>query len=201
MAPDPTPGDLGDLSEPRLPGVDAGWDAAAASAAADPPPGAKRRPGRPLGSKNKRPLSDAQLAQRRNANANRTKTASTGRTGPTDTQLRDAVANLYAVTGFGVSYADQEIGQTLAGIADTAADAWLHLAQQNPAVRRALVQLTTASSTGELLMAHAPLMALVVARFTGAAAGPIPTEAHETGSNGYGSTGPSMFTAAAGYAG
>jgi hypothetical protein len=42
----------------------------------------------------------------------------------------------------------------------------VRLGQQNPAVRRVLVQMTTAGAAGELLTAHAPLMALVAMRIS-----------------------------------
>jgi hypothetical protein len=100
-------------------------------------------------------------AAKREGRAPRTTTA---KAGPTDAQLKAAVAGVYAMAGTGVAFVDQEFGLTLAAVGEAAAEAWMHLAQQNPAVRRALVKMTTASAASELLMAHAPLLMLGVAR-------------------------------------
>lgn len=70
------------------------------------------------------------------------------------------------MTGFGLGWVDSEVGQTLAECGATAADAWVRLGQQNPAVRRVLVQVTTAGAASELFVAHSPLVALMVARLT-----------------------------------
>jgi hypothetical protein len=141
-------------------------DPAAVSAASDPLPGSKKK-GRPLGSKNKRPRTPAQIAaQRANLDKGRAAMASRAavRTGPTDAQLRDAVAGLYGATGMGVAFLDQELGQTVASCAESAAEAWVKMGQQSPAVRRGRVSLTTTGAAGELLAAHMPLVALAMAR-------------------------------------
>lgn len=180
----------------ELPALDsAPVDPAQASAAADPLPGAKRGRGRPKGSKDKAPRTPRQIASAQ-ANLASARAKQAQRVGPTDKQLEEAVAGLYAMTGMGVGWFDQEIGLTIAECSERAAAAWMHLAQQNPAVRRALVQLTTATAAGELLTAHLPIMALVVARLSSRNV-PTTPEGEPVATNGFGQ----VFTAAPGYAG
>ena len=163
--------DTSDQPTEPLPGIaPPPVDPAEASAASDPLPGPKKKGGWPKGRpRPKRVLTEAQKAA---ARANGAKGAAAvaakrmERTGPTDAQLRDAVAGMYAATGIGVAFLDQEVGQTVAACGQAAADAWVHLGQQNPAVRRALVSLTTAGAAGELIAAHMPLLALTTARIS-----------------------------------
>lgn len=183
MAVDPAPEDLGDELPP---------DPAASSAATDPLPGTKRPRGRPPGSTNRRPsgpLSPAQLEQRRAAA--KSGAARVGRTGPTDAQLKESIVALYGMTGFGLGWIDPEIGQTLAECSSTAAEAWVRLGQQNPAVRRVLVQITTAGAASELFVAHSPLVALMVARLTSRNIITVPADA---GANGAPFMAPPPFT-------
>lgn len=162
--------DAGGEPEP-LPGLDPPAptvDPAEASAAADPLPGAKKRGGWPKGKpRGRRPMTEAQKAAAR-ANGIKGAAAQAAKrreqSGPTDAQLREAVAGMYAATGMGVAFIDQQLGQTVAQCSTAAADAWVHLGQQNPAVRRVLVSMTTAGAAGELIAAHMPLLALTMAR-------------------------------------
>lgn len=169
-------------------------DPAAASAASDPLPGTRRR-GRPKGSKTKVRRTPAQIEAAK-ANLAKGRVTATAKAGPTDAQLREAVGQLYAMTGMGVAFLDQEIGQAVAACAESAADAWLHMAQQSPAVRRVLVSLTTASATGELIMAHAPLLAVVTTRIQRRNAPSAPGPVDAPGAGPVNGTGPAFPFAA-----
>lgn len=147
-------------------------DAAASSAAADAAPKSKRGPGRPKGSRTRTPAqkaawSKAQAARRAGVKA---PAAPRPASAVTDAELAKAIDQLYGFAGMGIGFA----GLTDVGMAVATCQpgkAWVNLSRSNPALRRALESLAGSSALGELLMAHAPLFALVMAKVNPAMAG------------------------------
>lgn len=90
---------------------------------------------------------------------------------PADKKLGAELASAYqgiglAVIGIGISREDngvRDTGVSMVNHAEQAAEAWLDLADQNPAVKRALKKFTEASAIGSLVVVHlsmaAPLLA------------------------------------------
>lgn len=146
------------------PEVEVEVDPAEASAAGDPLPGKRKRP---MNQRQKDAMARGRataLANRRAKAAAKSKTAAPSRVGPTDRQLAEAVANFYALLGMGIGVADAELGQAVALCSDPAGQAWVHVSQQSPAVRRVLVSTAGTGAVAELIFAHSPLFALVLRR-------------------------------------
>lgn len=149
-------------------------DAAASSAAADAGPKARRGPGRPKGSRTRTPAqkaawSKAQAARR--AGTPKAPGAPRATTTVTDAELAKAIDQLYGFAGMGIGFAGlTDVGMAVASC-QGAGRAWVNLAHTNPALRRVLESLAGSSAMGELVMAHAPIFALVMAKVNPAMAG------------------------------
>jgi hypothetical protein len=84
------------------------------------------------------------------------------RGGNKTTRLRDDIAQFYgtlgmAAVGIGIATGDAGIngtGQAIVMRADTIADAWVELAQKNLKVKKALEQITGATSMGGIIGVH-----------------------------------------------
>lgn len=79
------------------------------------------------------------------------------------TPLRTQLLGTISLVGTVVFTIDPYDGQVILGRAEQVATALDHLAQQNPAVKRALLALTTGSSWGELVLAVAPIVLAIAA--------------------------------------
>lgn len=125
------------------------------SATAEP----KKGPGRPKGKKDsskRAPRSDAPPKSSRFAGQR--------------TSLQKAIADQYSTIGLVMSMSPTTASAGVAMVEQSAqaAEAWVELADQNAAVRRALEQLMTGSAWTKLAMAHVPIaIALIGPRFDG----------------------------------
>ncbi len=70
--------------------------------------------------------------------------------------------NLYTTAGKMVAAYDENYGVVLQGIAVPAGQAWENLAKDSPTLRRIIHSLMTTTKTSELIMAHMPLIILVM---------------------------------------
>jgi hypothetical protein len=77
------------------------------------------------------------------------------------------IAKLYVMIGLGLMPFDVELASRFTEIAQPAGEAWDELARKNEAVRRILVALLETGAWGKVMAAHAPLVALAVARLSG----------------------------------
>lgn len=76
--------------------------------------------------------------------------------------LAGGVANAYVFAGMGVGMVRPQTGMTLAANADECGKAWETLAEQNPAVRRALLSLLQTSAWGGIIAVHIPIVMMAV---------------------------------------
>lgn len=72
--------------------------------------------------------------------------------------------NLYITAGKMVAAYDENYGTVLQGIAVPAGQAWENLAKDSPGLRRVFHSLMTTTKMSELVMAHVPLIILVMHR-------------------------------------
>lgn len=78
---------------------------------------------------------------------------------------RGKIADFYRVVGAGIRPFDELLGETIVEQADACAKSVYDFAQENEAVRRAILAFTTVSASGALIFAHLPII-LVAARHT-----------------------------------
>lgn len=78
---------------------------------------------------------------------------------------RQKIADFYRVVGAGIRPFDELLGETIVDQADACAKSVYDFAQENDAVRRAILAFTTVSAGGALLFAHLPIL-LVAIRHT-----------------------------------
>lgn len=76
--------------------------------------------------------------------------------------LASGVANAYVFAGMGVGMVRPQTGMTLAANAEECGKAWETLAEQNPAVRRALLSLLQTSAWGGIIAVHIPIVMMAV---------------------------------------
>lgn len=79
-----------------------------------------------------------------------------------DGVISDWATNLYITAGKMVAAYDENYGTVLQGIAVSAGHAWENLAKDSPSLRRIIHSLMTTTKTSELIMAHVPLIILVM---------------------------------------
>lgn len=72
--------------------------------------------------------------------------------------LRNGLIDFYTGAAFMLMPFQPEIAMRVAESAEKCADAWIEFSKTNPAVKRFLIGLITASAGGALLMAHMPIM-------------------------------------------
>ena len=77
--------------------------------------------------------------------------------------IRDNLNGLYVQAGLLVSLAKPASGRVIVESAQSCSDAWVDLARTNPAVRRALVNMTRVSAVGAVVAAHVPIVMAVAA--------------------------------------
>lgn len=88
-------------------------------------------------------------------------------------QFVEDITAIYAAAGMALSMKDQVCGQAVMEAAVGCAEQWDKLAQQNDAVRRALMALTKTTAIGALVAAHAPII-MAVGAHHGLSFGPKP---------------------------
>lgn len=75
--------------------------------------------------------------------------------------LRAGLVDFYTGAAFMLMPFQPEIAMRIADSAEKCADAWIEFSKTNPAVKRFLIGLITASAGGALFMAHLPIMIAV----------------------------------------
>lgn len=82
---------------------------------------------------------------------------------PSSKELQEAITGLYVTLGVAVSMVDPICGMAIGENAPAIAEAWDSLAQNNPAVAKALKSMTGVSGWGGLLIAHTPFLMMIAA--------------------------------------
>lgn len=82
---------------------------------------------------------------------------------PSSKELQEAITGLYVTLGVAVSMVDPLCGMAIGEHASSIAEAWDSLAQNNPAVAKALKSMTGVSGWGGLLVAHTPFLMMIAA--------------------------------------
>lgn len=77
--------------------------------------------------------------------------------------IAGSLTNMYTGLGMTVSMVDKHCGLAIVESAEDCAQAWEDLAKTNPKVRRALLMLLETSDVTKIVIAHAPIMAAVMA--------------------------------------
>lgn len=75
--------------------------------------------------------------------------------------LARPLTEMYVALGMSVMVFDQPCGTAIVNSGPRCADALENLARENPAVRRALLALVETSVWGQVIVAHAPIMAAI----------------------------------------
>lgn len=75
------------------------------------------------------------------------------------------IAMLYSQVGGVVTYVAYPVGQAIVQQAAPCAEAWDHVAKQNPRVRKWLMSMTKTGAWGELFAAHLPIFMACVFAF------------------------------------
>lgn len=93
-----------------------------------------------------------------------------------DAELQGDLAGMYRMCAMVGMMFNRELAQSVMDHADDAADAWVQLAQRNPKVKKALVDMTTASVWGGVVSVHIAMFApAVTGVFTGTQSPVTPT--------------------------
>jgi hypothetical protein len=77
--------------------------------------------------------------------------------------LAGPLTNMYTGLGMTVAMVDKHCGMAIVESAEDCAQGWEDLAKTNPKVRRALLMLLETSDVTKIVIAHAPIMAAVMA--------------------------------------
>lgn len=77
--------------------------------------------------------------------------------------IAGSLTNMYTGLGMTVAMVDQHCGMAIVQSAEDCAQSWEDLARTNPKVRRALLMLLETSDVTKIVIAHAPIMAAVMA--------------------------------------
>jgi hypothetical protein len=77
--------------------------------------------------------------------------------------IAGSLTNMYTGLGMTVAMVDKHCGMAIVESAEDCAQSWEDLAKTNPKVRRALLMLLETSDVTKIVIAHAPIMAAVMA--------------------------------------
>ena len=77
--------------------------------------------------------------------------------------LAGPLTNMYTGLGMTLAMVDKHCGMAVVESAEDCAQAWEDLAKTNPKVRRAILMLLETSDVTKIVIAHAPIMAAVMA--------------------------------------
>ena len=75
---------------------------------------------------------------------------------------RDKIVGLYVTCGFAVMMVKPEAAKAIAESAERCADAWVELAKENDAVRRAVLFIIEGGAWGAVIVAHMPIALALV---------------------------------------
>lgn len=90
--------------------------------------------------------------------------------GPNDDAIREGMSQLYALAGMAVTMVDAEIGTAVVQCTEPnpfgpgAPEAWVALAKQYPAVRRAIASMGGSATIAAMFTAHLPLLMVLQAK-------------------------------------
>jgi hypothetical protein len=74
----------------------------------------------------------------------------------------ERLAGMYVAAGMGIMPFNPKVAAAFAESADQCAEAWVNLAQQNDAVRRAILWIIEGSAAGALILAHLPIIVAAI---------------------------------------
>lgn len=74
----------------------------------------------------------------------------------------ERLAGVYAVAGMAIFPINEKVGNAFADSAEQCAEAWVNMAQQNDAVRRAILWIIEGGALGALFLAHLPILVAAI---------------------------------------